>query len=58
VASRVPGVQQVVKVFDYASPEEVQRRRAVASRPAPPPAAAPAPIVTPPITTTPGTAPR
>jgi osmotically-inducible protein OsmY len=28
VASRVSGVQQVVKVFDYASAEEVQRRRA------------------------------
>jgi osmotically-inducible protein OsmY len=42
VASRVSGVQQVVKVFDYASAEEVQRRRAaVTGQPAP--AAQPAP---------------
>jgi osmotically-inducible protein OsmY len=41
VASRVSGVQQVVKVFDYASAEEVQRRRAATGQPAaapPPPA--------------------
>jgi osmotically-inducible protein OsmY len=57
VASRVPGVQRVVKVFDYASAEEVQRRRAIAAQPAPP-TQSPAPIVTPPVTTTPGTAPR
>jgi osmotically-inducible protein OsmY len=35
VASRVAGVQQVVKVFDYATAEEVQRRRATAGQPAP-----------------------
>ena len=57
VASRVPGVQQVVKLFDVASADEVNRRRAGA---APPPAAqsptpAAAPITTAPVTTTPGT---
>lgn len=34
VASRVSGVQQVVKAFDYESAEEVQRRRAAAGQPA------------------------
>lgn len=58
VASRVPGVQQVVKLFDVALADEVNRRRAGA---APPPAAqsptpTPAPIMTAPVTTTPGTA--
>ena len=58
VASRVPGVQQVVKLFDTASADEVNRRRAGA---APPPAAqsptqTQAPITTAPVTTTPGTA--
>jgi hypothetical protein len=48
VASRVSGVQQVVKVFDYATPEEIQRRRS-ATQPA-------APTTTAPVTTTPGTA--
>jgi osmotically-inducible protein OsmY len=40
VASKVSGVQQVVKVFDIASREEVDRRRAVgtSSAPAAPPA--------------------
>jgi osmotically-inducible protein OsmY len=38
VASRVAGVQQVVKVFDYATAEEVQRRRATAGQPAAAPA--------------------
>jgi osmotically-inducible protein OsmY len=33
VASRVAGVQQVVKVFDFGTPEEVQRRRLGASQP-------------------------
>jgi osmotically-inducible protein OsmY len=51
VASRVSGVQQVVKAFDYATPEEIQRRRSGTQPPAPtttppasaaPPAAAPA----------------
>jgi osmotically-inducible protein OsmY len=43
VASRVAGVHQVVKVFDYASAEEVQRRRAgVTGQPAPAVPAAPA----------------
>lgn len=36
VASRVTGVQQVVKVFDYGTPEDVQRRRVVSSQPAAP----------------------
>lgn len=60
VASRVPGVRQVVKVFDYASAEEVQRRRTVGSAPPPPPPASssPAPITAPAPTVTPGTAPR
>ena len=49
VASRVAGVQQVVKVFDYGTPEEVQRRRSGSSQP-------PAPTVTPAPATTPGTA--
>jgi osmotically-inducible protein OsmY len=39
VASKVPGVQQVVKVFDVASQEEVDRRRALAATPATAPAA-------------------
>jgi osmotically-inducible protein OsmY len=43
VASRVSGVQQVVKVFDIGTPEEVQRRRPGASQPpAPTTSAAPA----------------
>jgi osmotically-inducible protein OsmY len=40
VASKVSGVQQVVKVFEYATQEEVDRRRAMGSSSAP--AAAPA----------------
>ncbi len=36
VASRVTGVQQVVKVFDYGTPEEVQRRRVASNQPAAP----------------------
>lgn len=55
VASRVTGVQQVVKVFDYGTPEEVQRRRSGSSQP-PAPAVSPAPVTTTPPTTTPGTA--
>lgn len=45
VASRVAGVQQVVKVFEYGSQEEVQRRREIGSQtPTQPPApVAPAP---------------
>jgi len=47
VASKVSGVQQVVKVFDIASREEVDRRRAMGASTAPAPAAAPAsPAVT------------
>lgn len=43
VASRVAGVQQVVKVFDFGTPEEVQQRRLGASQPpAPATTAAPA----------------
>ena len=53
VASRVAGVQQVVKAFDYGTPEEVARRRTIAGQPAP---AGQAPVTTPPATTTPGTA--
>jgi osmotically-inducible protein OsmY len=49
VASRVAGVQQVVKVFDYGTPEDVARRRAIGSASAPAPAQPAAPI-------TPGTA--
>jgi hypothetical protein len=44
----VSGVQQVVKVFEYGSPEEVQRRRQIGSQtPMQPPApATPAPATT------------
>jgi osmotically-inducible protein OsmY len=42
VASRVGGVRKVVKVFDYGSPEEVQRRRNPSGPPAPTPATSPA----------------
>lgn len=55
VASRVAGVQQVVKVFDYGTPEEVQRRRSGSSQP-PAPTVTPAPATTTPPATTPGTA--
>jgi osmotically-inducible protein OsmY len=56
VASRVSGVQQVVKVFDYGTPEEVQRRRLGASQPPAPTTAAPAtaaPSAAPPATPAP-----
>lgn len=58
VASRVPGVQQVVKLFDVAPADEINRRRAGAAPPpaAQAPTAGPAPITTAPVTTTPGTA--
>jgi len=46
VASRVSGVQQVVKVFDYGTPEEVQRGRVGASQP-PAPTTTPAPAAAP-----------
>jgi osmotically-inducible protein OsmY len=59
VASRVAGVRQVVKVFDYGSAEEVQRRRDSAGLPPP---ATPAPTTpattTAPAPTAPGAAPR
>ena len=55
VASRVTGVRQVVKVFDYGTPEEVQRRRSGSSQPAAP-TGTPAPATTTPSATTPGTA--
>jgi osmotically-inducible protein OsmY len=55
VASRVAGVQQVVKVFDYGTPEEVQRRRSGSGQP-PAPTVTPAPATTTPPPTTPGTA--
>lgn len=48
VASRVAGVQQVVKVFDYGSQEEVQRRRAIGSQT---PTQPPAPVTPAPTTT-------
>ncbi|MEP6607434.1 MAG: BON domain-containing protein [Burkholderiaceae bacterium] len=55
VASRVPGVQQVVKLFDIGSAAEVNRRRvAVSPASAQAPAAASAPIITVPVTSTPG----
>ena len=59
VASRVPGVKQVVKLFDVASAEEINRGRAAA---APAPAVqsstpTAAPVTTAPVTTSP-TAPR
>lgn len=54
VASRVAGVQQVVKVFDYGAPEEVQRRRLGSNQPPAP--TTPAPVSNTPPTTTPGTA--
>ncbi|HZA96701.1 MAG TPA: BON domain-containing protein [Burkholderiaceae bacterium] len=47
VASRVPGVKQVVKLFDVASAEEINRgRAAAASAPAQSPTATPAPVTT------------
>ncbi len=56
VASRVPGVKQVVKLFDVASADEINRGRAAAAA-APsagqPTTAAPAPITTAPATTSP-----
>lgn len=60
VASRVSGVQQVVKLFDIASAAEVNQRRvggsgAPAGEPRPPGAAA-APIVSTPAPATPGSA--
>ncbi len=42
VASKVSGVKQVVKVFDYASKEEIERRSALAATGATPTAPAPA----------------
>lgn len=55
VASRVAGVRQVVKVFDYGTAEEVQRRRSGSSQ-STAPTATPAPATTAPPATTPGTA--
>ena len=46
VASRVPGVKQVVKLFDVASAEEINRGRAIAASPAPSPATSAAPVTT------------
>jgi osmotically-inducible protein OsmY len=58
VASRVSGVQQVVKLFDIETAAEVNQRRFGASSPPPPapPVATPAPVTTAPVTTTPATA--
>ena len=47
VASKVSGVKQVVKVFDYASKEEIDRRRATTATGATPTAPAAAPAATP-----------
>src|ERR671912_1356829 len=50
VASRVPGVKQVVKLFDVASAEEINRgRAAAASAPAQSPTATPAPVTASPV---------
>jgi hypothetical protein len=51
VASKVSGVKQVVKVFEYATQEEVDRRRAIGGSSAP--AAAPAATPAAPATTAP-----
>ena len=48
VASKVSGVKQVVKVFDYASKEDIERRRATTATGATPTAPAAAPAATPP----------
>lgn len=54
VASRVPGVKQVVKLFDVASADEINRGRAASTAPTGQPAtAAPAPVTTAPATSTP-----
>ena len=57
VASRVPGVKQVVKLFDVASAEDINRGRAGAGAPpaAQSPTPAAAPITTAPVTTSPST---
>ncbi len=55
VASRVSGVKQVVKVFDYGTPEDVQRRRVGGSQPAAPTTGA-APVTNATPTVNPGTA--
>jgi osmotically-inducible protein OsmY len=50
VASKVSGVKQVVKVFDYASREEIERRRALGAsgaKPTAPAAPATAPAAAP-----------
>ncbi|HTN49552.1 MAG TPA: BON domain-containing protein [Burkholderiaceae bacterium] len=50
VASKVSGVKQVVKVFDYASKEEIERRRALSASgatPTQPAGALPAPAAEP-----------
>ncbi len=47
VASKVSGVKQVVKVFDYASKEEIERLRATTATGATPTAPAAAPAATP-----------
>jgi osmotically-inducible protein OsmY len=47
VASTVSGVKQVVKVFDYASREEIERRRALGASGATPTAPATAPAAAP-----------
>lgn len=51
VASRVTGVQKVVKVFDYGTPEDVQRRRVASNQPAAPTTTAAPATATSPATT-------
>ena len=55
VASRVSGVKQVVKLFDVASADEINRGRAATTAPAAgqPATAAPAPVTNAPATSTP-----
>jgi phage-related protein len=51
VASKVSGVKQVVKAFDYATREEIDRRRAVSSSGATPTVPASSPTAEPAATT-------
>ena len=53
VASRVPGVKQVVKLFDVASAEEINRGRAVSASPPVQSSTSAAPVTTAPVTTAP-----
>lgn len=53
VASRVPGVKQVVKLFDVASAEEINRGRAASASPPVQSSTSAAPVTTAPVTTAP-----